>query len=289
MRGELVTTITADRVRLHGFLMDADPLPHDFADAAVISHGLAGNFYSSSLLLEMASRLNRIGIATVIGNSRGHDFLNWTLRSGTTSTLGAAVEDVDECRFDVNGWAQYLVRQGFKRILLVGHSLGAIKSLYAQAWQPDSQAVGVVAVSPTRLNSDQFLESPGADQFRRTLVVAQELVKAGEPDRLMQVEFPFPTWMSAIAYLNKYGHENRFDWFGFIDRVDVPVAIYFGERELNENAAFDGLDAAMQTGLSGNKNVHRETIPDADHFYVASMDALCERMEAWIDGQGKLA
>jgi len=285
MRGELVSTITADRVRLHGFLMDAEPVTHDFADAAVISHGLAGNFYSSSLLLEMASRLNRIGIATVIGNSRGHDFLNWSLRSGRTDTLGAAVEDVDECRFDVGGWVQFLVRQGFRRILLVGHSLGAIKSLYAQAWQPESQVVGVVAISPTRLNSGQFLSSPRADEFRNTLAAAQAMVDAGEPDRLMQVGFPFPTWMSAIAYLNKYGHENRFDWFGFIDRVTVPVAIFFGQRELDENPAFDGLESAMNSVMAQMPSIHRETIADADHFYVAHVDSLCERMEAWIDGQ----
>jgi pimeloyl-ACP methyl ester carboxylesterase len=285
--GELTTTITEDRVRLHGFRIEPEPVNPPLADAVVISHGLAGNFYSSPLLLEMAARFSNLGMEVVIGNSRGHDFLNWTLRSGRTQTLGAAVEDVDECRHDVRGWVQHLVRTGRRRILLAGHSLGAIKSLYAQAWAPAADVVGVIAVSPTRLNADQFLASESAEIFRKTLGEAQTLVDAGDADRLMQVEFPFPAWMSAIAYLRKYGHDNRFDWFGYIDRIQIPVAVWFGARELTENAAFAGLESSLEKMTQSQPNLEIGIIPDADHFYIARMDALCEQIEVWINGQAK--
>ncbi len=283
MQGELTSTITEDRVRLHGFRIDADGDRPPLADAAVIVHGLAGNFYSSPLLLEIAARLAGTGMEVVIGNTRGHDFLNWTLRAGRTQTGGAAVEDVDECRHDIRGWVNHLVRMGHKKILLVGHSLGAIKCLYAQAWAAAPEVVGIVAASPTRLNADQFLASPSAGIFQATLDQARTLLEAGEGHRLIQVEFPFPTWMSAQAYLKKYGRDNQFDWFGYIDRIEVPAGILFGERELSENPAFDGLESQLQKIAALHPRITAMVIPEADHFYIGKMDSLCAQIELWLD------
>lgn len=285
MRGELVSTITEDRLRLHGFLLDPAGTPDPFASAALILHGLAGNFYSSPLLTEIGLRLSRLGLATVFGNTRGHDFLNWTLRGGRTITLGAALEDVAECVHDVRAWVQFLARQGHRRVVVAGHSLGAIKALYAQAWKPSAEVVGLVAVSPTRLSPQQFRDSPAAGVYQQTLKEAERLVAAGESERLMKVEFPFPTWIGAAAYLQKYGAEGRFDWLGFIDRISNPTAIFFGQRELDENPAFVGLAAILDQTRFNPGLVHRETIADADHFYIARIDPLCERIEAWLAGQ----
>ncbi len=285
MRGELVSTITEDRLRLNGFLLDPEGTPAPYASAALILHGLAGNFYSSPLLTEIASRFSRLGLAAVLGNTRGHDFLNWTLRGGRTITLGAALEDVAECVHDVRAWVQFLARQGHRRVLVAGHSLGAIKALYAQAWKPASEVVGLVAVSPTRLSPQQFRASPAAEVYQRTLAEVDALVAAGEGERLMKVDFPFPTWIGAAAYRQKYGAEGRFDWLGFIDRIEVPTAIIFGQRELDENPAFIGLAATLDQTAFNPRLIHREIIPDADHFYIARIDPLCERIEAWLASQ----
>lgn len=285
MHGELVSTLTGDRARLNGFLVSAQPQPAGFADAALVIHGLAGNFYGSTLLLEIASRLERMGISALLANTRGHDFLNWTLIGGRTGTAGAAVEDVDDCRADIAGWVRFLVAQGYRRILLVGHSLGAIKSLYSQAHQPAAEVVGIVAVSPTRLNSHQFLASPSAEKFRETLQRCESLIEAGQGDQLLQVDFPFPTWISARAYVAKYGHDNRFDWFRFIDQVTVPTAMFFGQRELADNPAFAQLEEALPALQARLPGVTFFTVSGADHFYIARSDALGQQIETWLGQQ----
>lgn len=287
MHGELVSTLTEDRTRLNGFFIAPQPAPAGFADAAVIVHGLAGSFYGSTLLLEIASRLSRLGIAGLLGNTRGHDFLNWTLQGGRTGTCGAAVEEIDECRFDIAGWSAFLTRQGYRRILLVGHSLGAIKSLYAQAHQPMAEVVGIAAVSPTRLNAEAFLASPSADIFRKTLEGAQALMDAGQGDQLLQVEFPFPTWISARAYVAKYGNENRYDWYAWIDRITVPTAMYFGERELSDNPAFARMGDELPRLASLHRHLETAVISGADHFYIARSDALCQNIETWLGSRSR--
>ena len=65
---------------------------------------------------------------------------------------GAAYEAVDDCRHDLTAWVDYLKRRAGSRIGLVGHSLGAVKCLYALAREPGLSVACVVALSPPRLS-----------------------------------------------------------------------------------------------------------------------------------------
>ena len=47
--------------------------------------------------------------------------------------------------------------------------------------------------------------------------------------------------MAAEAYLNKYGNASEYDWMQFIDRVDVPTQLIYGDLELAESPALEGL------------------------------------------------
>ena len=56
------------------------------------------------------------------------------LRTGTSE----AYEVVDDCRHDLAAWLDWLKQLAGPRLGLLGHSLGAVKCLYAQANQPDA-------------------------------------------------------------------------------------------------------------------------------------------------------
>lgn len=283
MLGELVTTQTSDQVRLNGFLIERQVAPRQRIDGAVVMHGLAGNFYSSSLLLNLAQRLAAEGISTVVGNSRGHDLLNWTIRSGRSQTCGSAVEDVGEGPADLVGWTEFLKRRQCERILLVGHSLGAIKALLTVTQQADPAIAGVAALSPTRLNYEQFANSRSGPLFKETLAAAKELSARGKGQELMRIQFPFPTLMAAQAYVDKYGPDNRFDWLGFVSQINLPGLVLFGQLELDENPAFEGLRGELERCLQGHPTLVWEEVPRADHFYSATVLAACERLVSWIN------
>ena len=151
MKGEIVSTVTEDWVRLHGFFVRSDQPQTTALDAAVITHGLAGNFYKSRLLTRLAEALVSVGISVVTINTRGHDYLNSTIRAGKGQPSGAALEDVSESKFDLAGWANWLGQQGFENVLQIGHSLGAIKGLYAQAHHPQPIVKAIAGLSATRL------------------------------------------------------------------------------------------------------------------------------------------
>lgn len=285
MLGEIVSVVTQDKVKLDGFYSQcAEPksIAMQSVDAAVIVHGLSGNFYQSRLLKHFAQELCKAGMGILLVNTRGHDYLNSTPRMGRATTMGAAMEIIDECRFDLTAWTDFLVQQGHQRILLLGHSLGAIKSLYCQAHQPHLNVVGIAAFSATKLSYDSLLSSTGGDRFSHWLGVAQQMVSNGDGQQLLFVDFPFPTWMSADAYLNKYGDGDRYNWLSFMDRIDVPSLTVFGEIEINENPAF----MAMADDLRhiNQPNFQVRIIANADHFYSARFKAASTVLVEWLNG-----
>jgi hypothetical protein len=99
----------------------------------------------------------------------------------------------------------------------------------------------------------------------------------------MRIQFPFSTLMAAQAYVDKYGPDNRFDWLGYISKIEVPSLVLFGELELDENPAFEGLREELQQKLQGHRAITWEEVPRADHFYSATVLAACDRLVSWIN------
>ncbi len=270
-------------MKLHGMYQPGAAALSPGPDAALVLHGLSGNFYGSSLNLRLADALVAHGLSVVLGNTRGHDGISSSQTAGRAKTFGAAFEIVDECRHDVAGWIDWLVtRRGHKNILLVGHSLGAIKSLYATAHNAHPAIAGVCGLSATRLCHEQFLRSPGAGEFRTWFIRASELVEEGKEDELMPVTFPFPTWIAAGAYCDKYGPEDRYDWVPYSSKIRVPVLLMFGERELSDNAAFHGLLESATAATRDLKNHELHVVEGADHFYAGVNHRAAALLGQWI-------
>ncbi len=284
LRCQLVVANSSDQVRLHG--LHQIPVPvRDSTTAAVILHGLGGNFYNSKLNLRLAATFHELGVATVLANTRGHDGISMNTVAGRARTIGAAFEIVGQCKEDVEGWVQWLTRQGYQRVVLVGHSLGAIKSLYAQAHAAYQNVVAIVALSATRLSHAQFRHSAKADLFDKWYSQAEQLVAAGQGQTLMQVDFPFPTHISAATYVDKYGPEDRYDWLHFAQRIEIPVLLIFGELELRDNPAFHAMMQDVEPLVASLPNYTVTVIESADHYYSGVHHRAAEAVRNWISDQ----
>ncbi len=274
---ELVEAWTADGLRLHGALSNGATAVSEASsvDALILLSGVGSNFYGSSLMATLADAACRAGIAALRVNTRGHDMISTAQTREGGRLVGAAYEIVDDCRFDVTAWIDLLAERGYKKIGLLGHSLGALKVLYSQAKQPHSAVSRVVAVSPPWLSHDAFLLGPQSHEFRSSFRRAKELAEAGQPDELFKATFPFPLVMSAATYLDKYGPESRYDLTKFVVDVAVPTCLTFGEVELQSGGvAFVGIDERVR-GLDWNSPPVVRTIEGANHFYAGAAAELC--------------
>lgn len=281
---ELVQTQTADRLRLDGGLCArVDDAPQQMiCDAAILFSGVGSNFYGSSLMRHLTETLVDSGVVTLCVNTRGHDGVSTASTPGGGRLQGAAYEIVDDCRHDVTAWADFLVDRGYSRIALVGHSLGAIKTLYSQAHQPHEHVQKVVAISPPRLSYDDFCHGPQSTAFLESMSTAQAMVDRGESNMLFQAQFPFPIVISAATYLDKYGRPSRYNILRFASQVACPVQFVYGADELeNGGIAFAGLPKAI-SGLAWSNPPAIEIVPEANHFYAGHFNALSDRLRSGL-------
>ena len=251
-------------------------------DSAVLLHGLGGNFYSSRLLLHFSKTLKKLGISVVIVNTRGHDMINTSTWSGRSRSVGAALENVSDCKSDVQAWVDFLIKRGHNNVLLFGHSLGAIKSLYAQANNPHPKVRAIIGLSATRLSHNKLIDTPRGELFRETIERCRALIEAQKGDEPILVQFPFPTWMTPQCYIDKYGPEETYNWMHFIDKVEIPTLLIFGQKELDDDPAFEGVREELDQLRRGWNPLTIEEVEEADHFYTSKFETVDDLINRWL-------
>jgi pimeloyl-ACP methyl ester carboxylesterase len=278
---DLINTMTRDGVRLDG-AYHAPPRPGSAGlalDAVCFLHGTGGNFYSSPMFGLLAERLLELGVGVLRANTRGHDLMSTAATTQGARRQGAAYEVVDDCRHDVAAWTAWLSRVAGPRVGLLGHSLGALKCLYAQAHEPIPPAACLIAVSPPRLSHSWFVGGEKSAEFVETFTRARQCVADGRPETLLEVRIPLPFLITAAGYFEKYGPDERYNYLRFLNEVRCPTLLTFGGLELEQNAAFRGAPEEARA-LCPRHRV--ETVPGADHFYTAGRDELAARIVAWL-------
>jgi alpha/beta superfamily hydrolase len=285
---ELVRTVTRDGLRLDGALAaptaprTLNPAP----SAALLLHGVAGNFYTSSTFDAVIPALQQLGLTTLSVNTRGHDSVFGASLGNIRRRFGAAYEIVDECRQDIAAWCEFLSSRGHERIVLVGHSLGAIKAVDCQAHDKLPQVAAVIAASPPRLSYSAFMNAEESSTFFESFKTADQMVKAGNGDELFTSKFPFPLLITANAYIDKYGPAERYNILKFAADLPCPALFTYGSKELDQGGiAFAGLPEALMSLPQADRR-HVAVIDGADHFYTGLGSELAKAIAAWLNARG---
>jgi pimeloyl-ACP methyl ester carboxylesterase len=279
MQVDWVRVTTRDGVMLDGVWQAAQG---GLVDAVCMVHGTGGNFYSSSLLNDVAERFLSLGVGVMRVNTRGHDLMSSSATVNGSRRFGAAYEVVDDCRHDLAAWIDWLSANVGPRVLLVGHSLGAVKCLYAQTHEPSDTVVGVLSLSPPLLSHERFMRHPDADPFRASYALAMQRVQAGEPSALIEAKQPLALHISASGFVEKYGPDERYNYLRFVDKVTVPTLTTFGGVEVQHNLAFQ-----QAPELLGALSRPVLVVPEGDHFYNGVRYALWQGVAGWLRGAFK--
>ncbi len=280
---DLIQTTTRDGVRLDGIFQESaaengtSPI-----DAACFLHGTGGNFYNSSLFEYLSQQFLKSGCSVLRVNTRGHDGMSTAVSERGGRRQGAAYEIVDDCRHDIAAWMEWLKQLGCQRIVLVGHSLGAVKSIYALSQEPDLPVSCLIALSPPRLSYSWFCQSDQKQTFLDTFQQAEQFVENGQPGRLLEVSLPLPFVITAAGYVEKYGPEERYNFLRFVSGIKCPLLVTLGSVEMETNMAFRGTVEALRKVSPKPKRLAVETIRGADHFYTDVREDLGQVLDKWL-------
>jgi len=283
MHLQLVQTTTPDGLRLWGALTQSTSTP---ADRLVIClHGVASNFYASTLMQSLSTALEQKGLDVLRVNTRGHDNICTIGSEDGARRLGAAFEIVDDCRHDIAGWLKLASSLGYQDVILLGHSLGALKVIYSQAHEPLDQVSAIVAISPPRLSCQAFMEAETSSLFLESLERARQRVDQGQGEELIEIRFPLPLQISARGYLDKYGPGERYNLLEFISQIRSPLLVTFGSLEVERGSiAFAGLPEAIQHATSGTPGWPGsiDLVQGAGHHYSDHREKLGKLVGNWL-------
>jgi pimeloyl-ACP methyl ester carboxylesterase len=284
VNAELIHVNASDGLRLDGALYapSSTQTPAVGVDAFLLLHGTGGNFYSSSLFGSVIPRCLQWGAAVLAVNTRGHDLAYAATTAAGRRMFGAAYELVAECRLDLAAWLALLAQRRYKRVAMVGHSLGAVKAVYSLAQESPPIVDCLIAISPPRLSHSHFLRSSQAELFQSELAVAQAHVAEGCGETTMAVRFPLPYLVTAAGYVDKYGPAERYNILNHAERLTVPALFTFGSIEARQNPAFAGSPEALEEVAHVKPNLQVAVITGADHFYTGVQDDLLSRIEFWL-------
>lgn len=262
---------TADKERLHGLLFTPPDAESDLA--LIFVHGVAMNFYLPPLAT-FGQELAKRGFHSFVINTRGHD---WIARAGNLTKFGgSAYENVEDCLLDLDGAFNFLRQHNYRRFVLVGHSLGAIKSIIYQGTRQRSDVVGVISCSaPRQFYSERIARQPG---FAEIFAKAENLIAEGKGEELLSVAVgPTPGIFSARSHVNKYGKDDRNDCRRYSGRLGCPLLAIVGGAEpkffyeyARDMVAAAGPDSAC------------ELVEGANHFYNRHGRDIVEIIYRWL-------
>jgi pimeloyl-ACP methyl ester carboxylesterase len=269
---QIHTFKTADNERLHGALLTP---PDSASDLGLIFvHGVAMNFYLPPLF-SFGQELAQRGYHCFVINTRGHD---WIVRAGNLQKFGgSAYENLEDCVADLDAAIGFLKQHGYKRFILIGHSLGAIKSIIYQGTQRRGDIASIVSCSaPKQFYSERVERQP---KFRELIATAEQMVADGKSEELMTVPVGVnPGLFTARTHLDKYGKDDGNDCRPHAKNVGCPVLAIAGGAE----PPFFHDYAKEIVAAAGDQSKYQH-VDGANHFYNRHITEMVEVIGQWLE------
>lgn len=180
---EIIRVNTKRGLELKGAMFDADN-----ADTVVIiMSGICSNIFQNDLLPVTGELLSKNGISCIIGHAMDafSCFSYSDHTSGKQKTTGVFNDDFSLAYEDVESYVKYAHSQGYKNIILAGHSLGSNKIIHYLGNTPDNFVDYFIVSAPVDL-AHWFKVMPN---IQKCLEIAEQFVKEGRGDEILPYLF----------------------------------------------------------------------------------------------------
>lgn len=276
----IVQVKTRDEIWLHGLYLHK---PQD--DAVLINiHGTASNFYEEYFIEVLAKKIKDKNISLLSTNNRGAGVYD------AYQEIGAAVEKFEDCLTDIDAWIEFALKDGFKEIILSGHSLGTEKVVYyATNGKYADKVNAIILFAPAdSYGSHRVHEgrpNPRAQEIETLLEKSQKLIAEGKGNEFLprhaygSHEGIMPK--SAESFVNFLGPDSKVlnalplatEKLETFSKIKVPILAVIGDQ--NEYTALTTTNALE---LMRRENPLTETIQirDCDHDFQGKEEELAE-------------
>lgn len=287
----LTQIITGDKFIHQGIYFD----PVNPGKKAILwVHGLSGAFYGNvSLFEKFANRCGQFGIGFAAFNGRGSGLISGLRKlnkhnpKGYDHTIGGAgFEDIAASRLDIDAGVSFLADQGYKHIILIGHSTGANKVCLWASKPSDSRVAGVVLAAPMSDRLDKELDS---SQMQKNLQKMRYLDKSGQGQKLQVGLHFFP--ITPRRYLSLFMPHSLEDVFDYGDRkprltafgkIKLPMLVVLSEKDEYQDRPIAEIKKVFDA-YAGSTNYQSIILVGALHGYQNKESEFVQVIISWIN------
>jgi len=278
---EIIWIKTDDGIEHHGVVMR--PTGPPTGTAVVWMHGFTGHF-SEPHQIRIGRFLAERGYLFVSGDNRGKHFgANLGEWEGPFRIGGAWWELVSESWLDIKAWLDFAsTTLSPRRLVLAGHSYGAVKVTWYQGERQDPRLAGLISASgPVRPPSKR-------PELGEALALAERMVAEGRGLDLL----PFgstgrPGSLSAQTVVDRA--QSLVDTYGMeggdspLSKVRCPFLAILGTKE-PEIGAPEDLETLKRNARSSSR-ADTALIEGANHLYQGREEVVAKAVYDWL---GKL-
>lgn len=182
--------------------------------------GIHGNFYSNPFYFNIGETLsnNQIDFLYAQTNDAFSQIKTYNILTKEEEIIGSQNERFSYTLQDIDAYLSWAKEQGYRHLILAGHSLGANKVIYYLSRTQDSRVDKFFLLSPANLDYMMSGVTPEEARIIRTQVERRD----GEK----MLPFPFMGWVECIAY-------TAYDWYfsGLLNNVHTAPDADFSQAE----------------------------------------------------------
>ena len=258
---------------LNGVLFRNDDVK---ADTVMISiTGIHGNFYSNPFYYDFGETLNSAGIDFIYAqtNDAFNRIETFNANTNQPEIIGSFNERFSYTDEDIEAYLNLAHDEGYTKIILAGHSLGANKVIYYLSRHHDTDKVSrFLLLSPA--NIEWLLN--GVTQREKDTV--REMCETGRGNDMLP--FQLMGWVPCIAY-------TAYDWLfsGLLDNVHVEADKDFSQISAITHTGglligtYDRFTYGDPAGFLTNINNHMSTAKDNKLIFIEGTGHTYQRKE----------
>ncbi|MBU1165231.1 DUF1749 domain-containing protein [Patescibacteria group bacterium] len=292
----LVQIKTKDGLTLPGMLYR----PKRSKSAAIHLHGNGSSsvFYHDDMRGEMAKVLNAKNISLLLFNNRGAHYIKklhpYKKGRETSKRYGMAYEKIKECILDVDGAIDFLKKQGYKKLYLIGESTGANKICVYNFYKPRNKISKYILLGGGD-DTGIYYYTLGRKKFNRLLKEASTKIKKRKGGEIIEELLPgmIFSYQGFYDIANPNGDYNVFPFYEALKKIKLsskplfrhfisinkPTLVVYGEED---KYVWGNVSRVVDILRKRKPEFEYKVIEGADHSFSAHQNQLARIMANWL-------
>lgn len=205
----------------------------------VMIHGMNGSIVDNYFANVWGTLFSSQKVSLLFGHTRGYSYINKIpLKDGEVKQCGTCYEIFEDSIYDVDLWVKKAKELGYKKILLLGHSLGCNKVIH-YASEKGNNIAGLILASPpdmVGLIKNEYYEP----DYQLLIKEAEKNVKEQNPMKLLSKKLWDEHPISSATLLDYIKEEGPIDnlpikrnpgHFLTLEKIRIPIFAFIGSKD----------------------------------------------------------